>query len=272
MDINNNNNNLLKKDLDIRFLKKGLVIKQLLEKPYPMKKYYNTTIPLNIFQTWHSKILPHEMAKTVENIKLTNPAFSYHLFDDDDCYKFIKANFDETVLEAFNRLIPGAFKADLWRYCVLYKLGGIYLDIKYKPVKDFKFINLVEKEHWVLDADKIGIYNGLMICKPGNHILYSAINQIVENVSNNFYGEKSLEPTGPLLLEKYFNDEEKNDFDMKHTFYINYKKYICFSPSNKSKSEDYIIFETYNNYNIELNDNAKVPHYSILWEQRNIYK
>jgi mannosyltransferase OCH1-like enzyme len=234
---------------------------------------FNYIIPLNIFQTWHSKKLPSMMKEYTKLIQYNNPEFKYYLFDDNDCIEFIKNNFEPDVLEAFNKLVPGAYKADLWRYCILYIKGGIYLDIKYKPVKDFKFINLVEKEHWVLDADKKGIYNGLMICKAGNPILYSAIKQIVENVSNNFYGEKSLEPTGPLLLEKYFNEEEKNNFDMKHTFYINYKKYICFSPSkNHNKSEDYIIFESYNNYNIELKDNANVPHYSILWEQKNIYK
>lgn len=62
------------------------------------------------------------------------------------------------------------------------QIRGIYLDIKYQPINGFKFINLAEKEHWVLDCNKIGIYNALMVCKPGNNILLQAIKQIVENV------------------------------------------------------------------------------------------
>ena len=30
------------------------------------------------------------------------------------------------TLWCFDRLIPGAFKADLWRYCVMYITGGIF--------------------------------------------------------------------------------------------------------------------------------------------------
>jgi mannosyltransferase OCH1-like enzyme len=246
-------------------MKKGLAIRKLLEKKFPMKRYYKTEIPLNIFQTWHSKNLPPLMNNNIELIKSTNPAFKYHFFDDEDCYNFIKENFDENVLNAFDRLIPGAYKADLWRYCILFKLGGIYLDIKYKPVNGFKFINLSEKEHWVLDHDKFGIYNALMVCKPGNHILLKAINQIVENVNTNYFGNHPLNPTGPLLLSNYFNENDKKSFEMNHNYYINYKKYICWR-------EDYIIFESYDGYVREMGENKKLPHYSVLWGEGKIYK
>jgi mannosyltransferase OCH1-like enzyme len=121
--------------------------------------------------------------------------------------EFIKENFSEDVLNAYNSLIPGAYKADLWRYCILYKQGGIYIDVRYFPYNGFKFINLTEKEHFVLDLPSCntgisGIYNALMVCLPGNEILLKAINQIVENVSTKYYGNCWLEPTGPLLLEK----------------------------------------------------------------------
>jgi mannosyltransferase OCH1-like enzyme len=244
--------------------RKDQAIKRLLEKSFPMKRYYKTEIPLNIFQTWHTKNIPPLMSQNIELIKSSNPAFKYHLFDDEDCYNFIKENFDEPTLGAFKRLIPGAYKADFWRYCVLYKLGGIYLDIKFKPVNGFKFINLAEKEHWVLDSDKIGIYNALMVCKPGNPILLKAINQIIENINNNYYGDHCLRPTGPLLLSSYFNDNDKKTFELKHIFHINCKKYICIK-------NDYIIFETYDGYSKELDDNKNLPHYSDLWAQGNIY-
>jgi hypothetical protein len=74
------------------------------------------------------------MRESVELLKSQNPEFTHYLFDDADCREFIAANFDYSVLDAFDRLIPGAYKADLWRYCVLYVRGGIYLDIKYHCV------------------------------------------------------------------------------------------------------------------------------------------
>jgi mannosyltransferase OCH1-like enzyme len=187
----------------------------LSNKKYPIKNFYHSVIPLNIFQTWHTKMLPPGMKRNIELIKKMNPRFNYQLFDDTDCHDFIRDNFDVSVLNAFNKLIPGAYKADLWRYCVLYKLGGIYLDIKYSPANGFRFINLTESEHWVLDADGYGIYNALMVCKAGNPILLSAIQQIVEHTQTNFYGSDCLEPTGPKLLASFIHSDEKNKLNMK---------------------------------------------------------
>lgn len=159
----------------------------------------------NIFQTWHSKKLPKLMFLAILQIKKTNLRFNYYLFDDNDCRKFIKTHFDNKVLNAYDKLIPGAYEADLWRYCVLYKMGGIYLDIKYIPINNFKFRNLLNREYWVTDIDGNGIYNDLMICREGNPILLNAINRIIDNVKNKYYGSSCLELTGPLLLGQYFS-------------------------------------------------------------------
>lgn len=246
-------------------LKTKLSIISKIKLPYPMKMYYKTIIPLNIFQTWHTKNLPEKMRKNMELIKTNNPAFNYYLYDDDDCYNFIKENYKADVLDAFNTLIPGAYKADLWRYCVLYKLGGVYLDIKYKPLNNFKFINLTEKEHWVLDLDKNGIYNAVMVCLPNNQILKKAIDKVVENVKNRYYGGSPLDPTGPGLLSHLFSAEDKNNFDMYHDYYENFNNRLVFY-------NNYIIFKSYNGYIEEHGSNQKREHYSILWGRNKIYR
>ena len=100
-----------------------------------MNSTNSINIPLNIFQTYHTLDLPPRMRKSVNKLIKNNPEFTHYLYDDDDCRKFIKNNFPSNVVNAFDKLIPGAYKADLWRYCVLYIHGGIYLDIKYCCVK-----------------------------------------------------------------------------------------------------------------------------------------
>ena len=221
-------------------------------------------ISKNIFQTWHSKKLPPEMFRAILKVKKDNPEFNHYLFDDNDCREFIKDHFDYKVLNAFDRLIPGAYKADLWRYCVLYKKGGVYLDVQYEPVNGFKFIHLIDKEHWTMDVDKNGVYNALMINQAGNEILLKAINQIVENVNNNFYGNSFLEPTGPKLLIKFFSNDEKNNFDLTHLCFANIKvKVITFR--NK------YILKKYSSYHKERKIYSIKKHYSNLWNERNIY-
>ncbi len=246
---------------------------------YTPKSISQRVIPLYIFQTFYTKNLSPEMQESVELIQRTNPEFTYILADDDDCYAFIKNNFSESVANAYERLVPGAYKADLWRYCVLYVYGGIYLDIKYRPVNSFKFINLVDKEHYVIDIPimwkikQYGIYNAFMVCKPGNIILLKCIEQIVNNVQINFYGTSPLEPTGPLLLGKIYSlNNDINDIDMCLSIKINSK--LIF----KLEQEEFILYnnvpilEAYKSYRSEQKKSSNKPHYSKLWTAKLVYK
>lgn len=251
----------LSKRMNNRF-SKSFYMQQRLQKKYPVKLKYNSIIPLKIFQTWHTKNLPTNMRKAVEIVKKGNPAFQHYLFDDNDCREYIKNNFPEVVVEAFDCLIPGAYKADLWRYCVLYKEGGIYIDIKYIPHNGFRFINLTEREHFVLDADQAGIYNALMVCKPGNAILFKAINAIIRNVKTKYYGQSILDPTGPKLLARFFSNFQKKMLMLNHETY-DADKYIYFN--------NIIVLRMYPNYYKEMGDNEKTSHYSVLWDQKRIY-
>ena len=200
------------------------------------------TVPFLIYQTWHSQNLPPKMAACVDKLKRDNPEFEHHLYDDASCRAFIKDNYDNEVLNAYDQLVPGAYKADLWRYCVLYKTGGIYLDIKFQCEPGFYLYDLTkEPETFVLDRPygdlstpleinlsilnspsfyenlpkytdgtwknkQIGLYNAVIATSPNNPVLYECIQQITKNVASSYYGYNALYPTGPGLLgEIYFS-------------------------------------------------------------------
>ena len=205
------------------------------------------------------------MTHSILKIKNLNPNFNYFLYDDNDCREFIKLYFRHDVLEAYDKLIPGAYKADLWRYCVLFIKGGIYLDIKYTPLNGFKFINLTESEHLVYDIDGVNIYNALMVCLPGNQLLINAINRIVENVENKFYGNSFLEPTGPKLLSKLITEDNKSIVDLNHTELNGDNNYRIIYFNGKP------ILKSYNGHINEREKNSKKRHYSHLWNERRIY-
>jgi mannosyltransferase OCH1-like enzyme len=229
------------------------------------KQNYNPIIPLKIFQTWFTKDLPEHMNKRVELLKKQHPRFTHYLFDDNDCREFIKNNFDNEVLRAYDSLIPGAYKADLWRYCVLYKMGGIYLDIKLSCIHGFRLIELTENEHFIKDRPPNSIFNSLMVCQKGNTFLLESINKIVENVNNNYYGSSPLSPTGPemlgdLMLSKGYN-LNIDMFHYRHGGFIIYKN-------------RFVISTEYNEYDKErttLYNNIKTKRYDRLWDEKNIY-
>ena len=228
-----------------------------------IKTNSNTIIPLNVFITWSSHEMPPNMKKSINMVMSKNSEFNFYIYSDEDCRKFLQKYFIQEVVDAFDTLIPGAYKADLWRYCVLYKYGGIYQDIKFQPVEKFKYINLINKEYFVRDIKLSGegIYNAFMVCKAGNDILYKCIKQILVNVEYKFYGKSTLEPTGPLLMKRFFSQYEINNLELYH-------KNI---PINGIFKNNERILKFYDEYRTEQKKSSK-PHYSILYKNREIYK
>jgi mannosyltransferase OCH1-like enzyme len=223
----------------------------------------NTLIPLNIFMTWNSSKFPPNMKKSINIIISKNSEFNFYIYSDKDCHDFLEKYFIKEVVDAFDCLIPGAYKADLWRYCILYKYGGIYQDIKFYPVNKFKYIDLINKEYFVRDTKNSGggIYNALLICKPYNNILYKSIKQILINVKTHFYGKSCLEPTGPLLMKQFFTKNEINNLELYNGWsFINDGIY-----KNNIK-----ILNFYKNYRKEQNKSTK-PHYTYSYKNKNIY-
>jgi len=248
-------------------------IKDIINKPFPNTTPKDIVIPLNIFTHWHTKELKPGMLDAVEKLKATNPEFKHYLYDNNDCRLFIEQYFDKDVLTAFDCLIPSAYKADLWRCCVLYIYGGVYLDIKYVPVDGFKLINLMDREHFCLERpghwenNSYGLYNAIMITKPNNIILKECIDKIVLNVKNKYYGYNPLYPTGPGLLgDIYFN---------RHNLLLTDIKLVIYFSNNDTITQfiynNYPILEMYPTYRVEQGYNSNNKSYGQLWSEKAIY-
>lgn len=234
---------------------------------FNIKEKYNSVIPLNFYTCWHTKDLPPLMKENIENLRKQNPEFNFHLYDEDNCREFIKNNFDSEVLNAYNSLIPCSYKSDLWRFCVLYINGGVYMDIKYKCINNFKLIALTEKEYFVKDRPVNATYTALIVVKPQNPIMLKCINKIVSNVNQKYYGGNALDPTGPGLLGTFFSKEE---FKAMEIFFTD-------TTTDHFKQEymvyqNTIILNYYDGYREEQKKNQKNKYYSKLWDERKIYK
>lgn len=230
-----------------------------------------STIPKNIYTTWHTKELPPKMKECVERMKRANPEFVHHIYDEDECRQFIREQYDDKILDAFDSLVPLSYKSDLWRYCMLYKNGGIYIDIKFYPMNQFTFSQMIDREYFIKDLESSGdgVVNGFMICKPRNPKIGNCIDQIVENVKTNYYGDCPLHPTGPMLLKSQFTKDEMDN--MEYELKINEHVYPeMFIVKNGHDINDAIL-ATYPEYRTEQAAYGKLRHYSDIWHQRGIY-
>jgi mannosyltransferase OCH1-like enzyme len=162
-------------------------------------------IPRKIIQTSrtnkYASLLHYNAVQTFIEL---NPEYEYHFYDDNECRDFIKNNFDESVLDSYDLLYPGAFKADLFRYCYIYINGGCYFDNKYilrmslrKIVKNV-YNNLLCK-----DTLDFLMFNAIILSVAKRDEIKNCIYNIVDNVKNNYYGQCPLSPTGPRLFNNH---------------------------------------------------------------------
>jgi mannosyltransferase OCH1-like enzyme len=89
-------------------------------------------IPKIFHQTFYDRTLPEELQRSVAHLKALHPDWEYRFYDDKDIAEFIQNNYPGAAWDYFHRIDSryGAARADLFRYLLLYKAGGVYLDIK----------------------------------------------------------------------------------------------------------------------------------------------
>lgn len=223
-------------------------------------------IPNYVFQTWSSKLIPLNMFNAIKQLRIKNPEFKYYLYDDKMCRDFIEQHYDNSVVYAFDHLLPGAYKADLWRYCILYIYGGIYIDIKMQTVYPFKLIDIASKECFPLDDIKIpACWQGFLICKPRNPIFIDAIKRIYHNVKYKLYyssiPHSNLYITGPTLLGELLEKNSNYNGKESHVIHPNSSNVLIDRKNN-------IIMKEYDSYRKDENKDKK---YGTLYLKQQIY-
>lgn len=234
-------------------------------------------IPKTMFKTGpdHYNNLNNELSDIFNDMINDNPGLVIEYYDDKDSREFIKNNFNSDVLEAYDSLIPGAYKADLFRYCILYKRGGIYSDLSQRIVKPLNEIIDFENDNLVLVEDipqpsnigpekgkyARGIQISFMASRPNNDIYMNAINRIVNNYKTRYRGENPLDPTGPRLFYRVLKDYQGE-------YKLNLKE-ARGKIIDKISGQLIIITRTKNHHSKNLKGK---PHYSELWWRKQVYR
>jgi mannosyltransferase OCH1-like enzyme len=170
-------------------------------------------IEKNIFQSWFTKDLHPKMQEKINNLKKMNPQYNYHLYDDNDIDKFVNEHFSGEIAKQYNRLNIIVAKVDFWRYLVLYKYGGVYLDMDSsieKPLDDL----IKENDKAIITAEgNPNLYvQWALIFSKEHPILKRTIDLICENLKHNIYKNDIHKMTGPTVFTKAINEIHKAQF------------------------------------------------------------
>ena len=175
----------------------------------------------------------HQSDKNIENYKkfdLENdinkkncPDYKFKFYDNEDIISYIKDNFNSRVLNAYLSIrdVFGPCKSDFFRYLVLYKEGGVYLDNKTIIMKNIDKLLKDSSGKLLITTHNFSLLNKVNFFSPHNTYYYFNKKYNVEHgefvqwfIASN-PGNKLLK----LLIEKIIFNIEKEKEKKKKGIY-----------------------------------------------------
>jgi hypothetical protein len=252
--------------------------------------YEENRIPKVIIQTSNyknNKNLKHYNA--IMSIIEMNPEYDYKFFDDNDARKFISDNFKKNILDenlnldeslnsnldkkddesfekkyllsdiliAYDMLIPGSYRADLFRYCYLYINGGCYIDCKMIMKKSLSKI-IDKDDSLIVCLEDYKFYNGLIFTEKNNKLIYNCIKDCVTNILNNKDSNNPDNVTGNYVF--YNNLSSCENISKK---LVKREKSIYFASEINSVEENILFRTEYKDYTLDDDNNFR-----FLWNNK----
>eukprot|EP00041_Stephanoeca_diplocostata_P018638 m.391576 g.391576 ORF g.391576 m.391576 type:complete len:270 (-) comp21074_c0_seq30:2130-2939(-) len=118
--------------------------------------------------------------------------WKYEFFDDAAADAFLEIHYQSWVARGYRALVPKAYKADYFRLCVLYVLGGLYADIDV-DLYDTLPLNDIIQPHVSLLTPKqdglcaCGLWNGIIAAEPGQPVIGLAALLVALQVKHRFF-------------------------------------------------------------------------------------
>jgi mannosyltransferase OCH1-like enzyme len=193
-------------------------------------KLGSSNIPPLIHQVCLSATLPDVLRKNIDTIRTQNPGWSHCLYDDEMVAEFIAEQYGLDMLRKYLSIDQsyGAARADFFRYLVIYRRGGVYLDLKSTFLGSIDSVLMADDSYiisqWRNAAGELHEGNGLhselaeipggefqqwhVIAAPGHPFLERVIEQVVDGIDRyrarkETVGWKGvLNLTGPIAYTK----------------------------------------------------------------------
>ena len=183
--------------------------------------YIMYDIPKIFYQSWDREIPEKIMDENEKYIQ----GFTYKRFSIEDIQNYLKKNWNDNVLKLFNSYKKTAHKIDLWRYCILYETGGVYMDADCVLKSD---INPLLNNHAVFvtnNRDEKDIFNGFIMTFPKNKIIKEILDfmfRVKTSIEDDYYYNcKELY----TIVNRYIDFRQRHDYITNKLGFYNAK--IC---------------------------------------------
>ena len=237
---------------------------------------------------WPSTALPQQIQKSMASFSKFAPEFQQVYMDDAGRSAFVAAEFPQYAA-AFESVVPGAYRADLWRLLVVLRHGGVYSDICQHLVAPLgpllaghDAVFVLDEPQWVRNKT-FAIFNGFFAARPGHPLLAAIVDQVMADVRARQYNKSPLDIAGPWAWGRAFQrvyglQDEPNDrlIAVAHLMDV-----VMWRLPGHIKDLEGSFVETRDGRRVIATRPdagfrsllyANVPKYSHFWVQRTVYK
>lgn len=164
-------------------------------------------IPKVIYQTFRTDKLPFVTRQFIKLMKRCNPGYRYEFYDDARIDAFFQKEYDGEVYEAYKRIDVGAVKADFFRYAVLYKYGGVYLDVDGYSIRNLDKMIRPDDRAIVTREKNPGLYAQYALVFDKDHpFLKRTLEKCLDNIKHNRFPHDGHQLTGPTVYTAAVNE------------------------------------------------------------------
>lgn len=197
------------------------ILRDLYLRNHPLLKQPIRAIPRIIHQIWLGSPLPERYRQLQQTWKTLHPDWEYKLWTEEDLDNFSLVN-----QNAFDESRNYGEKANIWRYEILDRFGGLYIDTDFQALRPFDPIHdLYEFYAGLATVDRITlINNGLIASIPGHPILKACIRSIRQKKTygHGQYGRNGTIFFGHTIMQTILDNPGMNVLIFPPTYFYPY--------------------------------------------------
>lgn len=164
-------------------------------------------IPPLIHQTWKNASAPLRWRHLVRSVKDNHPGWTYRLWTDAEMDSHVRAHHPalHPVYAAFEKNV---MRADVFRYVLMYDLGGLYCDLDYEFLRSYPYGDarlVLSQERSPDDGDDhLQVANYVFASVPGHPFWRDVLDDLVHNPPVVRTVDDVIAATGPSFLTRIF--------------------------------------------------------------------
>lgn len=249
--------------------------------------FANSLIPGILWRTGPHAIndLPAEALRAMASFSTYAPHLQHVYCTNAEGREYIRAAHPKW-LEAYDCLVPGAFRADLWRLIILYDFGGVYCDVGFVAEAPLRLLADPNASGLVVVIDMPMLHQcrwlqqSFLACRPRHPAIKAMLDHVLNNIGRRIAAVSCLDITGPIAVGRAFCAY----YGVPHNADLVPGKWVMGSPADavvlglhrdgtiETAQGQTVIRTKFPNYRNVMYHSRSALHYSQLYDMGIVYK